>query len=353
MNVNSTGAKKIMTNGVNFAFWTANTTVLFVYDGTYWQVASTPVYANTVTIGNTAGRNVYIDNDSIDIRNGTTVLATFEDKKIELGKNSDESQIYLCGERGYIGYDETYGLQMHSQYGLGFYSEDGDEKIGNIFIDAGNYGGIRLWNGDYSFYLDYNTEKLWEYGAPLGMSLGLDAPETYAEISMDYAPGTQDIQTVIKTDSLIINSPTVGFVSDYVGMDSLTFLNHDSPVGTMITKTGGTDYTSDLSSGKETWKTIASITIPAGKWIVYYRARYQNSTSGTHLIRSYFTTSSSSTSFSNTQNGSATNYLYATDTVIVSVSDDTTYYLRGYASVAGTWFRGTSAELRIVAIRLV
>lgn len=67
----------IMTNGTNSAYWTAGANVLFTWDGTYWQVASQPVYASTVTVGNSAGRNVHIDSDSVDVRNGTDVLASF------------------------------------------------------------------------------------------------------------------------------------------------------------------------------------------------------------------------------------------------------------------------------------
>ena len=67
----------IMTNGTNSAYWTAGANVLFTWDGTYWQVASQPVYASTVTVGNSAGRNVHIDSDSVDVRNSTDVLASF------------------------------------------------------------------------------------------------------------------------------------------------------------------------------------------------------------------------------------------------------------------------------------
>lgn len=45
----------------------------------------------------TLGRNVLIDSDSVDIRNNTTVLASFGETLIELGKNSSESVISFCG----------------------------------------------------------------------------------------------------------------------------------------------------------------------------------------------------------------------------------------------------------------
>ena len=44
----------------------------------------------------TLGKNVLIDNDSVDIRNGTTVLSSFGPDTIYLGKNSETSVINLC-----------------------------------------------------------------------------------------------------------------------------------------------------------------------------------------------------------------------------------------------------------------
>ena len=113
LNINSTGAKPIYTQGVRFAYWQAGATVVFVYSGSSWRVASEPVYANTVTVGNASGRNVHIDDDSVDIRNGTTELATFTPDKIEIGKNSVSSRIDLCKGAGYIvGTKESTGLTL-------------------------------------------------------------------------------------------------------------------------------------------------------------------------------------------------------------------------------------------------
>ena len=44
-------------------------------DGANWRVASEPVYASTATIGNPAGKNVYIDGDGVHIRNISEILA--------------------------------------------------------------------------------------------------------------------------------------------------------------------------------------------------------------------------------------------------------------------------------------
>ena len=108
LDVAGTGAKAIYTQGVRYAYWRANQTVVFTYDGSYWRVASEPVYANTVTVGNPAAQNVYIDADSIDIRKGSDALASFKQDEISLGKwgrntqTGDKASIKLFGNSGAI-----------------------------------------------------------------------------------------------------------------------------------------------------------------------------------------------------------------------------------------------------------
>ena len=63
----------------------------------------------------TLGRNVLIDSDSVDIRNGTTVLASFGANLIELGKNSADATIKLCGGKGEIVYDRLDMLGSDSR----------------------------------------------------------------------------------------------------------------------------------------------------------------------------------------------------------------------------------------------
>lgn len=76
-----------------------------------------------ITVGNLTnynlGNNVFIDSDSVDIRNGTTVLASFAANQIDLGNNNLNSVINLCGGAGKISikaYDEYYNyLQLQSK----------------------------------------------------------------------------------------------------------------------------------------------------------------------------------------------------------------------------------------------
>ena len=167
LNVSSTGAKAIRTNGMPYAYWVAGTAVSFVYDGTYWQTCSVPVYASTVTVGNPAGRNVYIDSDSLDIRSGSTVMADFHSDVINLGKNSTSSKVTFSGGVGNVwqsgssmrlGSDKGVYLQVGSSdtgddRGMGFLP-DGDGTMAcvrseSFVYNTGNvYAGTVLFDGD-------------------------------------------------------------------------------------------------------------------------------------------------------------------------------------------------------------
>lgn len=50
----------------------------------------------------TLNKNVLIDSDSVDIRNGSTVLASFGEDHVTLGRNAEESYIDLCDGAGKI-----------------------------------------------------------------------------------------------------------------------------------------------------------------------------------------------------------------------------------------------------------
>lgn len=53
------------------------------------------------------GKNTYMDTKGLSIRDGDICLAHFYEDEIALGENTDTSQITLCGEKGYIKYNDT------------------------------------------------------------------------------------------------------------------------------------------------------------------------------------------------------------------------------------------------------
>ncbi len=91
-----------------------------------------------ITVGNltnySLGNNVFIDSDSVDIRTGTTVLASFAANQIDLGKNNANSVINLCGGSSKItstnNPDNQYisGLLLSSEY-IQLKSENSDASI--------------------------------------------------------------------------------------------------------------------------------------------------------------------------------------------------------------------------------
>lgn len=93
------GPDLVITNGSNSAYWSDGQSVIFVYDGVYWRCASSPVYADTVTVGNPVGNNVYIDNDSLDIRKGSDTVATFEPNAVRIGmKQQSGAYVSICND---------------------------------------------------------------------------------------------------------------------------------------------------------------------------------------------------------------------------------------------------------------
>ena len=102
-------------------------------------------------IGNmtgTLGYNTLIKSTGVDIRNGSTVLASFESDKIELGKNSNASIIRLCNGAGEIS-------AYTSDYGNGIKLSPGESSIAHNYIALSNNGhthGYAYTEGVYSEY---------------------------------------------------------------------------------------------------------------------------------------------------------------------------------------------------------
>ena len=150
LNINSTGAASIMTNGSNSAYWAAGATVNFYWDGTYYQVANSPVYASTVTVGNPSGDNVFIGNSAVQVKDGSKILSSFENDGLRvysstsypdpiasfttggavIGTSTGNQAYYVSinqGEldfnyaglkRAYIEYFEAHHLHLYCSFGV-------------------------------------------------------------------------------------------------------------------------------------------------------------------------------------------------------------------------------------------
>lgn len=93
---------------------------------------------NDLVIGSDANNNVLIDPNGVSVRNGSTVNATFAKNKIELGKNSTDSIISLCGGKGDLRVNDSGAIELHSTNASQIYasSSDGTE----IYANAGANG---------------------------------------------------------------------------------------------------------------------------------------------------------------------------------------------------------------------
>lgn len=75
---------------------------------------------NGLTVGDmtksSLGKNVRIDSDSIDIRNGETVMASFKGDEIILGQNAEGSTINLCNGAGKISAQTSEASTSYPEY---------------------------------------------------------------------------------------------------------------------------------------------------------------------------------------------------------------------------------------------
>ena len=135
LNINNIGAAQIMTNGTNSAYWAAGATVNFYWDGTYYQVASTPVYASEVTVGNPSGNNVHIGNSAVQLRKGSKVRTQLIDDGLEVLASDGTTRKALFGETTQI------GKKSNTTVCAEFSDNDNDGDIG-IWLRQGSYGQV-------------------------------------------------------------------------------------------------------------------------------------------------------------------------------------------------------------------
>ena len=133
---------------------------------------------------------------------------------------------------------------------------------------------------------------------------------------------------------------------------SIAVNDHDSPIGTVITKSGGTDWTTNVSTGTTDYKAIGSITLPAGVWVVTCRCRHDPKNSGNHMSYANFSTKSANAALQDARAGFTTANNQHNFTTIVEVESQTTFYLNGRSSQEGSWIRTNATAHQIKAVRI-
>lgn len=152
------------------------------------------------------GSNVLITSDGVNIRNGTTTVASFKENEIELGKGNKNSVIKMCDGVGTISAvnDEEHGL------GIDIYSE-------NTCI-RGN-GKVQVRSETSSGWRDIPTEtRFMCYGSGIEIYMGVNDPQYEHEAT---------IMTVIDYSDFFYGQYTISNHSYYHGNSSFT-LNTDS-----------------------------------------------------------------------------------------------------------------------------
>lgn len=117
------------------------------------------------TIGETT-KNILLDSDSVDIREGENVLASFSENMVELGKNSSDAEIKMLDGKGTIKYEEQGGrLLMKSENNTticsGFDKNievEHDDIRGNGWLDS--YAGVSTNTYYFPGDADYASASL-------------------------------------------------------------------------------------------------------------------------------------------------------------------------------------------------
>ena len=169
LNVSSTGDKAILLNGSSYSQWLAGAIVNLVYDGTSWQVCSTPLYGSEVTIGNPATYNVYVDGDSVDFRSSTTVLGSI---RAYNSSNTSQGMILRSGaanvpqmsltHQGAFMYASNTSNAAYDNAVRCWYSTNGLELYSNTKMSA------MVHNGDLNLETYYGGDIVFRVGSDDG-----------------------------------------------------------------------------------------------------------------------------------------------------------------------------------------
>lgn len=256
------------------------------------------------------GKNVLIDTESVNIRDGDTVLATFGKDLIELGKNATSSVISLCGGKGTIkstplsSGSTYYGLELSSDVILKLNSYD--VKIHGT--DGSSYQGYVSARGD----ADTATSEVYMMATASDkirtlIDLYCDGGGGFIKESVTDGSGTNDLEIypshtffkkriVLANNQALHGETTDGQTQSMVHMSSndiivLGYGSYTKGIGKTVlsgniieflVKTAGTRYKpyydADLEDGEvDTWRVNGLVTtsktqivfmIPLGKPVI-------------------------------------------------------------------------------------
>lgn len=215
--------------------------------------------------GSTLGKNVLIDSDSVDIRSGTTVTASFAGDQIDLGRGTNVSTINLCGGAGTIEAASMSGTSVFDQLYMrsSFLSLSGTKYMstgcypdvtGLYSSSVQSHGNETSSTSDYTGY--YATSSLNSKGgdgsAYVGVTSFADHPEgSAATINATDGTNTSLIEVhptsidldgatnITGTTKINVGSQYVQFETDgsYPGIATANYIR--TPTSGIIPKTSG------------------------------------------------------------------------------------------------------------------
>lgn len=213
----------------------------------------------------TMGKNVQIKSSGINIRNGTTELASFTEDTIELGKNSDSSIIKLCNGKGEIkASSNSVQLSSWNTYALVLSSSgtnsDSHSKVlvSNSSVSMSNIRSYRIHHlndsdntytvkkyGGYEYGFRYTIDNGVVYYA--ATNLGYDSTTAYCMVRF-YLVTSMSITIVFDYDTEY--NANYGSIYDYGTIFALDDPN-SNPVKDKIGGASNTDSVtySNVSAG--------------------------------------------------------------------------------------------------------
>lgn len=198
LNINNTGSVYIYAYGSKLAAgspynWGNNATVVFIYDGTYWNIAdggalekvedaaktatdfmkfdSTGLQIGNNQTGTWAGYRTRITGNSMEILdNSGAVVASFQVAEIELGKNSINTIIRFCGSKGNLWYNaaedffqlESKRLRNRATEIASLYAINGNVRSGyNAYTDRLEMYSYNAQNTGSQFLMNDKKAELY------------------------------------------------------------------------------------------------------------------------------------------------------------------------------------------------
>lgn len=220
----------------------------------------------------TLGNNVLIDSDSVDIRSGSTVLASYGKDYVYIGKNSETAKIDLCSgaakmySESVTGYDSSRFVIEPQEW---LYMSGELITTDTFYDDASTYGSAKMSLTTYdmspegqrvpfgSFYAQMMTgsstnSSIYNYanlglceadidftdvhGAPLQLVKGCNHAGTYSETSIK-----------LYNDKIIMAGPTT--------MSNYLTVNSGAAIASNLGVNGNINANSDIGVAGDMWFT--------------------------------------------------------------------------------------------------